>query len=380
MSLTAVPAYFLARRLLTPGLSLGGRGARRAAAVDALHRDADDRERVLSAVRARVTRPRADARAADRAAPAAAARDVRRLLRDARAGDRALRRRSRRAGAARADRARPAARGCGATRRSTAIAGGAAVLALLGTVARGRSPLSLLGAYRAATGSDYSVSEVAHYLLWHVAELDLYLGVIGVAALIAMWLAPRTLTPAARAFVAATLPITLLLVAEVAVFASRQSGRIEERNDFYVAPFAIIALLGLASRDAVVPVARRTRVIAAVIAGVAAARRAVRALRQHLGRLGHARAAALVVAAGSGDPLRAAALRGARGRARGRRGVRLRPVALCACPADPARRLLRARVDRRRERPARDPAGIGGRALRRHPRSAPRLDRPAGRP
>ena len=32
------------------------------------------------------------------------------------------------------------------------------------------------------------------------------------------------------------------------------------------------------------------------------------------------------------------------------------------------RRLLRARVDRRRERPARDPAGVGGRALRRHPR------------
>ena len=147
------------------------------------------------------------------------------------------------------------------------IVAAGAIVALLGTAARGRSPLALLGAYRAATGTDYSLSEVAHYLLWHAAELDLYLGVVGVAALIAMWIAPRTLTPPARAFVAATLPITVLLVAEVAVFASRQSGRIEERNDFYVAPFALVALLGLVSRDRVVPQARRVRVIAAVIAG-----------------------------------------------------------------------------------------------------------------
>lgn len=142
-----------------------------------------------------------------------------------------------------------------------------AVLALAATVARGRSPLSLLGAYRAATGSDYSVSEVLHYLLWHAAELDLYLGVAGVVALLAMWLAPRELNPGARAFVAATLPLTLFLVALVAVFASRQSARIEERNDFYVAPFAIIALVGLAG-ERVIPRSPRARAIAAVLGGV----------------------------------------------------------------------------------------------------------------
>jgi hypothetical protein len=147
------------------------------------------------------------------------------------------------------------------------ITGAAAALGLLGTVVRGRSPLSLLGAYQAATDSDYSLSEVAHYLLWHVAELDLYFGVVGVAALIAMWIAPRVLEPAARAFVAATLPITVLLVAEVAVFASRQSGRIEERNTFYLAPFAMIALVGIVSRDRIVPASRRIRAVAAVIAG-----------------------------------------------------------------------------------------------------------------
>ncbi len=118
-----------------------------------------------------------------------------------------------------------------------------------------------------ATGSGYSVHDIAHYLLWHVAELDLYVGVIGFAALLAMWFAPRGLSPAARAFVAATLPVAVLLVAEVAVFASRESFRIEERNDFYLAPLALIAMIGLLARD-VVPSSRRVRVAAAVVAGV----------------------------------------------------------------------------------------------------------------
>jgi hypothetical protein len=156
-------------------------------------------------------------------------------------------------------------------RRFTTLYGITAVggaLAIVGTLARGRSPLSLLGAYRAATDQGYSVSDVARYLLWHVAELDLYVGVVGFAALLAMWLAPRSTSAGARAFAAATLPITVLLLTEVAIFASRQSFRIEERNDFYVAPFAVIAMLGLASRADVVPRARRVVLPAALIAGV----------------------------------------------------------------------------------------------------------------
>ncbi len=147
------------------------------------------------------------------------------------------------------------------------IAGGAVVLGVAATAARGRSPLSLLGAYRAAAEGGYSFATIGRYLLWHVAELDLYVGVIGLAALIAMWIAPRGLSPGARAFAAATLPVALLLVAEVAVFASRQSLRIEERNDFYLAPLAVIAMFGLLARD-VVPTSRRARLAAAVIAGV----------------------------------------------------------------------------------------------------------------
>jgi hypothetical protein len=143
-----------------------------------------------------------------------------------------------------------------------------AVVALVGTTARGRSPLSLLGAYRAATDRGYSFSEIGRYILWHLAELDLALGVVGLAALIAVWLSPRSTSAGARAFAAATLPIIVLLVVEVGAFASMQSFRIEERNDFYVAPFALIAMLGLASRDDVVPRLRRVLFAAALIAGV----------------------------------------------------------------------------------------------------------------
>jgi hypothetical protein len=135
------------------------------------------------------------------------------------------------------------------------------VVAVGGTVARGRSLLTLLGAYRAATSVPYSLTSVLHYILWHIAELDLALGVVPFVALLALWLAPRAGSPGARAFAAATLPVTVLVVVEVAIFASTQSGRIEERNMFYVMPFALIALLGFAERER-----RRWPILAAAVA------------------------------------------------------------------------------------------------------------------
>ncbi|HEV2590336.1 MAG TPA: glycosyltransferase family 39 protein [Gaiellaceae bacterium] len=145
-----------------------------------------------------------------------------------------------------------------------AILGAGIVLALGGTVARGRSPLTLLGAYRAATSVPYSVSSVLHYVLWHVAELDLAVGIVPLVALLALWIAPRAASPGARAFAAATLPVTVLVVVEVAIFASTQSERIEERNMFYVMPFALIALLGFAEREAIER--RRWAIVAAALA------------------------------------------------------------------------------------------------------------------
>lgn len=146
-----------------------------------------------------------------------------------------------------------------------AVLGGGALVVVAATIARGRSPLTLLGAYRAATATSYSFSEVAHYALWHVAELDLYLGVIPFAALLVLWLSPRALSHAGRAFVAVSLPVTALLVIEVAAFASRQSQRIEERNMFYVAPFALAALVAVGTK---VPRGRWRYIAAAAVAAV----------------------------------------------------------------------------------------------------------------
>jgi hypothetical protein len=146
------------------------------------------------------------------------------------------------------------------------IVGGVAALALVATAARGRSPLTLLGAYQAATNNGYTFSGVFHYLPWHAAELDLYVGVVPLAALLALWFAPRSVSPAARAYAAATLPLVVFFLVEVAAFASTESFRIEERNDFYLAPLLLIALVGLAG-DRVVPQAWRPVVVAALIAG-----------------------------------------------------------------------------------------------------------------
>jgi hypothetical protein len=123
-----------------------------------------------------------------------------------------------------------------------------ALLALAGTAAAGRSPLSLLGAYRAATSSAYTAGGILHFFAYHVAELDLYLGIVPFAALLALWLAPRRPTPAGRAFAVASLALSAWLLAEVAAFASASYvDRIEERNTFYLAPLALIALVGLAA-------------------------------------------------------------------------------------------------------------------------------------
>jgi uncharacterized membrane protein len=51
-----------------------------------------------------------------------------------------------------------------------AITGGLAALVVVGEVARGRSLSSLLGAYAAATHSSYDAGAVAHWILWHLSE------------------------------------------------------------------------------------------------------------------------------------------------------------------------------------------------------------------
>ena len=87
------------------------------------------------------------------------------------------------------------------------------------------------------------------------------------AALLALWLSPRSSTPGGRAFAVASLAISVFLTVEVALFASQASvDRIEERNLFYLAPFGLIAMLALGA-DGLITRRRSVLIVAAVVAG-----------------------------------------------------------------------------------------------------------------
>jgi hypothetical protein len=125
-----------------------------------------------------------------------------------------------------------------------ATAGIAVAALLVFQFTRGASPLDLLGAYSVTGEHRYAVGEVARWLLYHLAELDLYLGVVPFAATLVLFSLWSRLPRALRPFLAATASLSICFLLEVSAFASLPSvERIEERNLFYLAPLALIALL-----------------------------------------------------------------------------------------------------------------------------------------
>jgi hypothetical protein len=119
----------------------------------------------------------------------------------------------------------------------------------------------LLGAYEPVSERSYDLGEALRYLWWHVAELSLYVLAIPLAATVVLVARARSLDARLQAFLAATVALVVCLIPVVAVFASRFSDRIEERNMFYVAPLLCIALLAWVERGA-----PRPRILAAVAA------------------------------------------------------------------------------------------------------------------
>ncbi len=144
------------------------------------------------------------------------------------------------------------------------VLGGGLVLVAL-QLARGASLSALLGTYAVVGEGGYDIGSVLHFLLWHVEELDLYVGVIPVAATIVLVGRWRSLDPPAQAFLAATVALTGWIVLVVAAFASRFANAIEERNMFVVAPLLLVALLVWVDRGA-----PRPRTLATLAAFVAA--------------------------------------------------------------------------------------------------------------
>jgi dolichyl-phosphate-mannose-protein mannosyltransferase len=146
-----------------------------------------------------------------------------------------------------------------------AVVAVAAVGILVVQGVRGRSPLGVLGAYRVAGETHYRFWEVFRWFWYQVGELDLSLGIVPFAGLIVLAALARGQDRRVQAFLAAAVAVAFWLVLEVAAFASVHQLRVEERNTFYVAPLFLIALLVWIDRGA--PRPTRMTAAAALVAG-----------------------------------------------------------------------------------------------------------------
>jgi hypothetical protein len=145
-----------------------------------------------------------------------------------------------------------------------ALLAGGTLLVLVAQVGRGRSLSDLLGAYSIVGERSYDTETVARFFLYHLAELDLYLGVIPFAAFLLLTALARRSAPDVAPFLAAGIALTISVLLVVAAFASEFANRIQERNTFVVAPFFLIALLVWVDRG--LPRPRWTVLIAAAAA------------------------------------------------------------------------------------------------------------------
>jgi Dolichyl-phosphate-mannose-protein mannosyltransferase len=144
------------------------------------------------------------------------------------------------------------------------LAGG--LLVIIVQVARGASPLGILGAYQVAGETHYHFWPVLEWLWYQLGVLDLSLGIVPLAAMIVLAALARGQDRHVQAFLAGSIAATFWLMVEVAAFASVHQLRVEERNTFYVVPLFLIALLVWIDRGT----PRPSRIVAVAALTVAA--------------------------------------------------------------------------------------------------------------
>ena len=133
-------------------------------------------------------------------------------------------------------------------RRFWPFAAGTAVLALVWAAYRLRhgGPFSqILGGYQAAGETHYSVADALRFVLYHAEYTLVFTGVVPVCAFVLLLVeAVRARPdPEVRAYLATTSALTVWLVAEVGIFASRHVGLLAERNLFGLAPIFFLGLM-----------------------------------------------------------------------------------------------------------------------------------------
>jgi hypothetical protein len=138
----------------------------------------------------------------------------------------------------------------GSFRLTWFVLGGGGAAVLIGQLARGRSLAGLIGAYRVVVGHT-SLPSLPRWLLYHVADLDLYLGVVPFAAfclVVPLALRRGQRSRELRVFAVAALSLVVWMTVLVAAFASSKVeaqwnvARIHERNLFYLVPLFVILM------------------------------------------------------------------------------------------------------------------------------------------
>ena len=133
-------------------------------------------------------------------------------------------------------------------RRFWPFAVGTAVLAVLWSAYRlshGGPFSQVLGGYQAAGETHYSVSDALRFVLYHAEYTLVFTGVVPVCAfaLLLVQAVRNRPDPEVRAYLATTSALTVWLVAEVGIFASRHVGLLAERNLFGLAPLFFLGLM-----------------------------------------------------------------------------------------------------------------------------------------
>src|SRR5262249_13673121 len=126
-----------------------------------------------------------------------------------------------------------------------------------------------LGGYEVLASTSFSVGSAAKFVLYHAASVLILCGLFPAAAVAVMLVhAARRGEPDARvrAYLAVAASLTVWLLGEVGVFASRDSGRIVERNLIGLAPVLFVGLVLWLERGP-----GGSRIVRAVVALVAVA-------------------------------------------------------------------------------------------------------------
>ena len=124
----------------------------------------------------------------------------------------------------------------------------AVVAVLVVQLARGHSPYDVLGSYSVTGHATYRPGQVLKWVLYHLAELDLYLGIVPFAALLLLAIVGRSLDRPSVSFLPPSLPLIAWLLLEVGAFASALRRGSRSATSSTSRPCSSIALLAWIER------------------------------------------------------------------------------------------------------------------------------------